>query len=83
MTPHASKTRQRPSRGPGEFTGLKFAVYSRKSTDDARHEDHRSTARQIAQAQAYVEARGGDILAGSPSVPVYATCVTGASDCGR
>lgn len=27
------------------FAGLRFAIYARKSTEDARHEDHRSTAR--------------------------------------
>ncbi len=45
-----------------EFSGLRFAVYVRKSNEDARHEDHRSTARQIEQARRYVEARGGEVL---------------------
>lgn len=45
-----------------EFSGLRFAVYARKSTEDARHEDHRSTARQTEQARHYVEARGGEVL---------------------
>jgi DNA invertase Pin-like site-specific DNA recombinase len=46
----------------GPFTGLQFAVYARKSTEDARHEDHKSTTRQVAQATRYVEARGGTVL---------------------
>lgn len=47
---------------PSEFFGLRFAVYARKSTEDARHEDHRSTARQIEQARRYVEVGGGELL---------------------
>lgn len=62
MTTQAMKTRQRASRVPGEFVGLRFAVYTRKSNEDARHEDHRSTGRQVAQATAYVEARRGEVL---------------------
>ncbi len=46
----------------GPLAGLKFAVYARKSTEDARHEDHTSTARQIDQATRYVETRGGVVL---------------------
>jgi len=59
----AGKTRQPVTSESQEFSGLRFAVYARKSTDDARHEDHKSVARQIAQARAYVEARGGEVLA--------------------
>jgi site-specific DNA recombinase len=43
--------------------GLKFAIYARKSTEDARHEDHKSTARQVEQATRYVETRGGTVVA--------------------
>jgi len=46
-----------------EFSGLRCAIYARKSNEDACHEDHRSTARQVAQATAYVEAKGGEVLA--------------------
>lgn len=63
MMRRAGKTRQPVTSKPQEFSGLRFAVYARKSTDDARHEDHKSVARQIAQARAYVEARGGEVLA--------------------
>ncbi len=45
------------------FAGLRFAVYARKSNEDARHEDHRSTARQVEQARRYVAAKGGEVLA--------------------
>lgn len=48
--------------GADEFSGLRFAVYARKSNEDARHEDHRSIARQIEQARRYVEAKGGEVL---------------------
>ena len=48
-------TQQTIYREAGEFSGLRFACYTRKSTEDARHEDHRSTARQIAQARAFEE----------------------------
>ena len=58
MTTRGPKTKQQATRVPGEFGGLRFAVYARKSTDDARHEDHKSVARQVEQAKAYVEAKG-------------------------
>jgi hypothetical protein len=45
------------------LAGLRFAVYARKSNEDARHEDHRSTARQMEQARRYVEQPGGEVLA--------------------
>ncbi len=48
---------------PPPLAGLRFAVYARKSNEDARHEDHRSTARQVEQATRYVEQRGGEVLA--------------------
>lgn len=63
MTRRPSRTRQPVTSEAQEFSGLRFAVYARKSTDDARHEDHKSVARQIAQARAYVGARGGAVLA--------------------
>ncbi len=44
------------------FVGLRFAAYARRSTLDARHEDHKSVARQVEQATRYVEARGGEVL---------------------
>jgi len=57
---------KKSSRGPQsanpealELAGLRFAVYARKSAEDARHEDHRSTARQVAQSQPHVERKGG------------------------
>jgi len=56
------KGRHETLREAAEFSGLRFAVYARKSTEDARHEDHRSTARQVEQAKRYVEARGGEVL---------------------
>ncbi len=41
-------TKQRKdSKEPGQLAGLRFAVYSRKSTDDARHEDHCGLERTI------------------------------------
>lgn len=63
MMRRAGKTRQLVTSESQEFSGLRFAVYARKSTDDARHEDRKSVARQIAQVRAYVEARGGEVLA--------------------
>jgi len=63
MKHSALKLRQPANREAQKFSGLRFAVYARKSTEDARHEDHRSTARQVAQARSYVEARGGEVLA--------------------
>jgi len=45
------------------FSGLRFATYARRSTDDARDADHTSVARQIEQARAYVERKGGEVLA--------------------
>ena len=45
------------------FAGLNFAVYARKSSEDARTEDHKSTARQVEQATRYVAERGGTVLA--------------------
>jgi len=62
MTVRTPQTTQRATRERGEFAGLRFAAYARKSTEDARHEDHRSTARQVEQARAYVERRGGVVL---------------------
>ena len=44
------------------FAGLKFAVYARKSSEDDRNEDNRSTGRQVAQATAWVERKGGEVL---------------------
>ncbi len=48
---------------PPPLAGLKFAVYARKSNEDARTEDHKSTARQIENARRFVETRGGEVLA--------------------
>ncbi len=48
---------------PPPLAGLRFAVYARKSNEDARTEDHKSTGRQIENARRYVEARGGEVLA--------------------
>ncbi len=31
----------------GAFTGLRFAVYARKSTEHDRYENHRSTTQQV------------------------------------
>lgn len=53
-TPHAAHS--------VPFAGLRFAIYARRSTLDARHEDHKSVARQVEQATRYVEARGGEVL---------------------
>jgi site-specific DNA recombinase len=47
---------------PGPLAGLVFATYARKSNEDARNEDHRSTARQIENGRRYVEQRGGTVL---------------------
>lgn len=47
---------------PLPFAGLRFSVYARKSIEDARHEDHKSVARQRENAARYVEARGGAVL---------------------
>ena len=52
---------QQHGREPGPFAGLTFAVYARVSRDDDRAEEHTSPARQISQAKAYVEARGGHV----------------------
>jgi DNA invertase Pin-like site-specific DNA recombinase len=59
-----SSTRRKatPATESPPLAGLRFAIYARKSTEDARHEDHKSTARQIEQATRFVEARGGEIL---------------------
>jgi DNA invertase Pin-like site-specific DNA recombinase len=46
----------------GPLVGLRFAIYARKSNEDARHEDHRSTTRQIEKATRYVEGKGGTVL---------------------
>ena len=43
--------------------GLRFAVYARKSNEDDRNEDNRSTGRQVEQATRWVEQRGGAVLA--------------------
>ena len=56
-----ASTPPRPAALP--FAGLKFAVYARKSTEDARHEDHTSLARQVEHARAYVARKGGLVLA--------------------
>lgn len=45
-----------------QFSGLRFAVYARKSTEGAHHEDHRSTARQVEQAKACVERKDGQVV---------------------
>lgn len=45
------------------LAGLQFAIYARKSSEDDRNEDHRSTGRQVEQAKAWVEQRGGVCLA--------------------
>ena len=58
MTTRITRPRQSGTREAPKFSGLRFAIYSRKSTDDARHEDHKSIARQVEQAKAYVEAKG-------------------------
>jgi len=42
-----------PTESP-PLLGLRFAVYARKSSEDGRNEDHRSTARQVAQATEWV-----------------------------
>jgi len=58
------RTQQHP-RPPTEslpLHGLTFAVYARKSTEDARSEDAKSVTRQVEQATRYVEARGGAVL---------------------
>jgi DNA invertase Pin-like site-specific DNA recombinase len=43
------------------LVGPRFAIYARKSTEDARHEDHRSTARQVEHARGYVARAGGEV----------------------
>ncbi len=58
----AARRKSDPPSGSLPLAGLRFAVYARKSTDDARHEDHRSTARQVENARAYVERGGGELL---------------------
>jgi len=45
------------------FHDLRFAIYARKSDEDNRTEDHKSTARQIENSTRYVEQRGGAVLA--------------------
>ncbi len=47
---------------PPPLAGLKFAIYARKSNEDDRNEDNRSTGRQVEQARRYVETRGGGVL---------------------
>ncbi len=61
-----TRTPAQPDPGPPgrPFAGLCFAIYGRKSTLDARHEDHKSVTRQVEQATRYVEARGGEALPG-------------------
>ncbi len=55
--------KQKPSTAESPpFANLRFAVYARKSNEDDRNEDNRSTARQVAQATACVERRGGEVL---------------------
>ena len=58
--------KRKASKANGEplpLAGLRFAVYARKSNEDARHEDHKSTTRQTEQAARYVERHGGAVLA--------------------
>lgn len=54
-----ARTRQAAT---GDFSGLRLAVYARKSNEDDRNENYRSTARQVEQAQRYVERNGGEVL---------------------
>jgi DNA invertase Pin-like site-specific DNA recombinase len=49
---------------PPPLAGLQFAVYARKSSEDDRNEDHRSTGRQAEQATAWVRKGGGHVLPG-------------------
>ena len=49
---------------PLPLKGLQFAVYARKSSEDDRNEDHRSTGRQVEQATAWVQKQGGHVLPG-------------------
>ncbi len=58
----AARRKSDPPSGSLPLAGLRFAIYARKSTADARHEDHTSTARQVANARAYVERGGGEVL---------------------
>ncbi len=44
------------------LSGIRFAVYARKSNEQARHQDHRSTTRQVEHATAWVRAHGGEVL---------------------
>ncbi len=56
---------QRHPRPPTEslpFNGLRFAIYARKSTEDDRNADNKSTGRQVEQATRFVETRGGTVL---------------------
>ncbi len=57
------------------FAGLRFAVYARKSNEDDRNEDNRSTGRQVEQARAWVERQGGAVL---PDQVYKDDCVSGA-----
>ena len=47
---------------PPPLAGLRFATYARKSNEDDRNEDNRSTGRQVEQARRYVEQRGGEVV---------------------
>ena len=48
---------------PPPFAALRFAVYARRSTEGARHEDHKGMGRLVEQGRRYGEARGGEVLA--------------------
>ena len=54
--------RNRVAEASGPFMGLRFAVYARKSNEDARSEDAKSVTRQVEQARRYVERHGGEAL---------------------